>query len=252
MMLTILALVEALAAASTTTIPRLLGKNSRFLGPLHMQIERAGTTGGGTVYAASLLGRGNAHRNDFETDGTATTYDTDIDYAAFSNYNWLVHMDRSARTGTAAVTAASKTVTGTTTEFTTELQVGDEIEINAEHRTVVAIASDTSLTVDRAFVNTASGKTCYLVDALLVHTTDFTVANNGGKARITLAAAGKGPAGANMDVHFVTPEALFTFATATVQHKQMELPGGHDAAWYVSDATADPDATNIYLQPIGG
>lgn len=247
----VLAIIEALAAASTTTVPRPAWKNSRFLGPLTIEIERAASTGGGTLYGASLLGPSNEDRNDLAGDGVATNYDTDIDYEAFSNYNWLVKVDRSPRTGTVAVTAASKTVTGTGTAFLTELRIGDEVQVNGERRTVLAIASDTSLTTDEAFVNAASGVAIALVDGLLVHTTDFTVANNGGTARITLSAAAKLPSGAKMEVHKVTPKNLFSFATATLQFKRFEIPGGNDVIWYASDATATPSATNIYASPIG-
>ena len=58
-------------------------------------------------------------------------------------------------TGTADPTA-STTLVGINTFFTTELVVGDKITINAEIRTVTAIASDTSLTVNTAFTDTAS------------------------------------------------------------------------------------------------
>ncbi len=58
-------------------------------------------------------------------------------------------------TGTADP-AASTTLPGTGTLFTTELIIGDRITINAETRTVTAIASATSLTVDTAFTDTAA------------------------------------------------------------------------------------------------
>ncbi len=50
---------------------------------------------------------------------------------------------------------ASTTVTGVGTLFSTELVVGDRITVSGESRTVTAIASDTSLTVDTAFTDTA-------------------------------------------------------------------------------------------------
>ena len=52
--------------------------------------------------------------------------------------------------------AASTTVTGVGTAFTTQLVVGDRITVSGETRTVTAIASDTSLTVDTAFSNNAN------------------------------------------------------------------------------------------------
>lgn len=53
-------------------------------------------------------------------------------------------------------TTASTTVTGVGTLFTTELVVGDRITVSGESRTVTAISSDTSLTVDTAFTDTAN------------------------------------------------------------------------------------------------
>ena len=43
---------------------------------------------------------------------------------------------------------ASTTVTGVGTVFTTQAKIGDQIVVNAETRTITAIASDSSLTVD--------------------------------------------------------------------------------------------------------
>tara|TARA_R110002167_G_scaffold327621_1_gene533883 strand:- start:339 stop:863 length:525 start_codon:yes stop_codon:yes gene_type:complete len=51
---------------------------------------------------------------------------------------------------------ASTTVTGSGTQFLTELSVGDEIVVSSETRIVSAIASDTSLTVSVATTNTAN------------------------------------------------------------------------------------------------
>ena len=52
--------------------------------------------------------------------------------------------------------AASTTVTGVGTLFTTELVVGDRITVTGETRTVTAISSDTALTVDSAFSDNAN------------------------------------------------------------------------------------------------
>jgi hypothetical protein len=63
--------------------------------------------------------------------------------------------------GTGATTAGSATLTGTTTAFTSELRVGDVININGEQRKVTAIASATSLTVDAAFEKTVAAANIY-------------------------------------------------------------------------------------------
>jgi len=60
--------------------------------------------------------------------------------------------------GTAAVTINVATVTGTGTSFTTEYRVGDDIIINSERKTVIAVASNTSLTVSSVFAATVSGQ----------------------------------------------------------------------------------------------
>ena len=63
-------------------------------------------------------------------------------------------------TGTVSVTSGSTTVTGTSTTFGTDVKVGDRITINDGVNlltyTVTAIASTTSLTIDRAFSDTAA------------------------------------------------------------------------------------------------
>ena len=249
----LLALAEALATASFTTLPLLATKQSRFSGPVRLSIERAGQTGGGTAYGAYLPGPSSdvSKYQLAQGDGTTTAFATQIPYVALANNNFLVRISRSPRSGTVAVSAAGTTVTGTSTAFATELRVGDEILINGESRVVVAIASATSLTVDKAFVNAASGVTISLIDGLMAATTDFTVSNVGGFATITAGSAAKVPNGCKIEIMFVTPVTLFSFATATTIFRELELDRGVDVAWYASDATASPSATNVYLSPLG-
>lgn len=249
--LSIIALCEALATLSYTTTPRLVSQNSRFLGPLELSIERAGSVGGGTIYGVNLLGEGNDNRQNFVGDGSATTYQSTLTYVAFSNYNWLVKIDKTTMTGTVTVTAGSTTVTGSSTDFDPEASIGDEIMVNGETRRIASITSDTVLVVDEAFVNAASAVAIYKLDTLLRQTTDFTLSSVGGKTLITITAAAKAPVGAKFSLHYVTPVALYTFATATVQFKRHNLPTGYDALWYVSGSTTSPSATNIYLRPVG-
>lgn len=64
--------------------------------------------------------------------------------------------------------AASTSVTGVSTIFTKELQVGDKITVTGETRTITAIASDTSLTVDTAFSNNANDTSVDRLPAALV------------------------------------------------------------------------------------
>ena len=55
--------------------------------------------------------------------------------------------------------AASVTVPGVSTLFTTEVGIGDEILVSTETKTVSKITSDTSLTVTSAFSNNANDAT---------------------------------------------------------------------------------------------
>ena len=56
-----------------------------------------------------------------------------------------------ALTGTVATTNGSATVTGTSTVFTTEAQVGDVITINSTFAKIVGITSNTALTISPAW-----------------------------------------------------------------------------------------------------
>jgi hypothetical protein len=63
-----------------------------------------------------------------------------------------------SKTGTGTLTTSgTTTVTGTGTHFTTELNVGDTITASGQTLTVVAIASDTSLTTSNVFSPSLSG-----------------------------------------------------------------------------------------------
>jgi hypothetical protein len=57
-------------------------------------------------------------------------------------------------TGTAAITTGSATITGTGTSFTTEYRLGDDVIVNNERRRVIAITSNTSMTVDIVYNTT--------------------------------------------------------------------------------------------------
>ena len=68
--------------------------------------------------------------------------------------------------------AASTTVPGVSTLFTNEAKIGDKIVVSGETRTITAIASDTSLTVDVAFSNNANDATPEIHPAAFVVTDD--------------------------------------------------------------------------------
>lgn len=69
-------------------------------------------------------------------------------------------------TGTVSKTSASSTVTGAATSFLTDVSVGDRISIpggDVETKTIIAIASNTSLQVDADFENSSSGETATIL-----------------------------------------------------------------------------------------
>jgi len=68
--------------------------------------------------------------------------------------------------------AASTTVPGVSTIFTNEAKIGDKIVVTGETRTITAIASDTSLTVDVAFSNNANDATPEIHPCAFVVTDD--------------------------------------------------------------------------------
>lgn len=246
-----LALAEALATASTTTAPFPCYKNSRFLGPNLIDILRATNVGGGTVWGAYLPGLSSPTTvySPALGDGASVNYDTTIPFVALANNNLLVRAQRSTRTGTVTTTVGSTAVAGAGTAFLTELRIGDEISIGGEIRNVIAAASATALTVDRPFATASTAVAYQLVDSLLVPTTDYSVSNVGGFCRFTVTAAAKAPLATRLEFMLITPVNLFTFLTATLTFKQLEVQGV-DVAWYVSDATASPGATNVYLRDI--
>lgn len=108
---------------------------------------------GGQEAAAALAM--NKFTNGTGTDNTlvdeTTNGITDVDSSSIGTTNTVL-------TGTINP-AASKTVTGVGTLFTTELAVGDQILVTNEIRRVTAIASNTSLTVDIAFTDGANDTT---------------------------------------------------------------------------------------------
>lgn len=243
-------LAEAVTTASASTIPRLVSKNSRFLSKIQIDIERAANVGGATVWGANFLGRSNALRNDFRTDGVATTYQTRIPFVTMANYNYLLRISKGSRTGTVTVTANSATITGSGTAFTNELAIGDVIRVGDQVRRILSITSATVAIADEPFTVAAAAVPIALDDGLLIQTTDYAISNVGGFALVTLAAAAKGPANATLEVHFVVPVALDSFVTATVTFRRREADG-KDVLWYLADATASPSATNVYVRPLG-
>jgi hypothetical protein len=61
--------------------------------------------------------------------------------------------------GTVSITNGSTIVTGTGTSFVTWLNVGDDVIVSNQRRTIIAINSNTTLVVDTAFTTTANNQT---------------------------------------------------------------------------------------------
>lgn len=61
-------------------------------------------------------------------------------------------------TGTVSISADQTGVTGNATQFTSEVQPGDLVQVEAERRAVLTVSSDTRLTVDSAWTASATGK----------------------------------------------------------------------------------------------
>lgn len=92
----LVAIVEAVTTASATSKPVLAGRaNARLLGPVQLDVQRAGNTGGGTVYGANLptVSSGDTkYCRQVGSDGATgrTVFTTTIPYVAWANHNIIV------------------------------------------------------------------------------------------------------------------------------------------------------------------
>ena len=137
------------------TNTRIIGNTIRDTAGTGYAINIAGSSITGTYLADNnYSGTGAATINDA---GTNTRFASQISAASVlqSSSSVITANANSILTGSIDPTA-SASVTGVGTKFTTELQVGDEIIVSGETRTVTVITSDTALTVDQAFSNNAN------------------------------------------------------------------------------------------------
>ncbi len=104
-----------------------------------------------TYVAGNMFDGSSVYNQNINDAGTNTIYSSQLTQQDVlrSDASEFVSSRSTDLTGTVAVTAASPTVTGTGTAFTSELEVGDNIIITdtTEQYTVLSIASDTSLTL---------------------------------------------------------------------------------------------------------
>lgn len=90
--------------------------------------------------------------------GTLSSTQKNENYIVVVN-NGGVNVQTSSLSGTVTVGAGSNTVTGSSTFFTTQLNVGDIIRVNSLERKISAIANNTSLTLDSVHTTGASANT---------------------------------------------------------------------------------------------
>lgn len=104
----------------------------------------------------------------YGADGTTKVFDwSTLNGSTLSNSLRVTGAAPTVMTGSINP-SASTTVTGTATEFRTELTVGDRITVSGETRTVTAINSDTELIVDTAFSDTAEDVSVDKLSSILV------------------------------------------------------------------------------------
>ncbi len=118
--------------------------------------------------------------------------------------------------GTVSVSLATPTtVTGTNTKFTQDVGLGDRITIETETRTVVTIANDTSLTVDKPFSSAHSNQ------AMTVLPSIFHAEDSSGAAKVAISDQGVlllGPGGPSgpKQINFGPEMINASFATRRV------------------------------------
>lgn len=98
-----------------------------------------------------------------------------------------------ARTGTGTISGASTTITGASTLFTSELVVGDVISVSGVERTVTAIASDTSLTINVPFLVDPAGGIFSIEKKVSFGNGNATIGTNSGTATMISSTAGLFP-----------------------------------------------------------
>jgi hypothetical protein len=107
-----------------------------------------------------------ANQSITNSTATALAFDTEREDTQDQHFTSSANL-----TGTVAKTNGSDQLVGTGTSFTTELSVGQLIEVPgtaAEKRVVTAIADNTHLTVNANFANTAAGQTATRKNTALV------------------------------------------------------------------------------------
>jgi len=153
------------STAPITSITLLLSAGNFIAGTVVRVYGEPAASAGPSVGTGTRLRLG-GNQSITTATATAITWDTEDNDADNQHFTSAANL-----TGTLTKTASSSAVTGSSTAFLTELSVGQVISIPgtaAEKRVVIAIASNTALTVNTPFVNSASGQTAVRVNTAVV------------------------------------------------------------------------------------
>ena len=118
--------------------------------------------GGASAVIPSGLSTDSIHGLTHYNDGVLVAQGDDLYYSTTGTSYLQVNKDTfAAIAGTVNINAGSATVSGVGTTFTTSTHVGDIIKIDNLYYHVIAIASNTSLTIDKGAHATKNGLTLY-------------------------------------------------------------------------------------------
>ncbi len=222
----------------------------------------------GNAFAASVAPTSQV----FAGDGSAVTFQTNIPYVAWANYNWIVETVSRKLVGTFTVTAG--VIAGSSTTLNTagvNILEGDVLVIGGQVVTVVSVTSDTVALVTPAVTVTAGAIGYQLSQRDRIKTyaasptlsTEYSVTDVGGYALITFAVApptekvnavaingGFGAQGPGIAVYY----GAVTQILADGMHADERVGVmGRTAMWtvYDGDANDDMDAARVTVEAVG-
>ena len=182
---------------------------------------------------------------------TETFVGTDTLNATQKNDHYMVvinnagaNAETSALTGTLTIGAASSTVTGSSTLFTTQLSPGDYIKVNGLIKQVSSIASATSLTLTSAH---ATGSTANTYTKVLPTGSVLSLSSNGGTGTArSVNVSSPGTASINLQENATfTADVIVSMDRATAKEKIKTLN-------YATQANINPNThTNGLSGPFG-
>jgi hypothetical protein len=147
--------------------------------------------------------------------------------------------------GTVTTDSGSPAMSGTLTKFRSELAVGDRVGVGPDTRTVAAIASDTSATVDVAFDVTATGQTVLALRRWRDSTTARPIHRLSSTTRGTSASARCRPTARS-----TSPTAAPATGNGCPVILRLHTPENSDSPWGIvmtNDATGPDTGAAIWL-----